>query len=73
MELRKADRQHEDLATRGKTSKIEWEDEVADVFSWLTAVYLHLRGVVRDLEPLIEAFGAPSGPEDPQRARLTGC
>ena len=56
VELRKADRQQEDLRTGGKTAKIEWEDEVADVFSWLTAVYLHLRGVVYDLERLVNAF-----------------
>ena len=60
VELRKADRLNEDLAPRGKTPKIEWEDEVADVFSWLTAVYLHLRGAVQDLERLVKALETPS-------------
>lgn len=66
VELRKADRKQQDLATRGKTQKIEWEDEVADVFSWLTAVYLHLRGVVHDLDRLVKAFETLGKAKDDQ-------
>jgi NTP pyrophosphatase (non-canonical NTP hydrolase) len=65
VELRKADRQQQDLRTSGKTEKIEWEDEIADVFSWLTAVHLHLRGIVHDFEQLIKAFEARPEVETP--------
>jgi len=67
VELRKADRKREDLDVTDRKIKIEyqgdiahvkieWEDEVADVFSWLTAVYLHLKGALDDFQRLISAF-----------------
>ena len=62
IELRKADRKRADFFTLSTT--VQWEDEVADVFSWLSSVYLHLRGAVDDLEKLILAFDTFFSTED---------
>lgn len=40
-ELRAADRIRQRVIPR---RTLEWEDEIADVFSWLMAVFLHIRG-----------------------------
>jgi hypothetical protein len=81
VELRKADRQKAGLNVLGNKklkleyrgevpyAKIEWEDEVADVFSWLTAVYLHLKGGLDDTIKLIAAF-AEDGQADVASAPL---
>lgn len=54
-EARKNDRlgRRRDVPTPNPTS---WEDEVADVFSWLVAVFLHLRGFVRRANTFGEAY-----------------
>jgi hypothetical protein len=50
VELRKADRLQQNIPLPKEQDKtIEWELEIADVFSWLTSVYLHYRGHVEDM------------------------
>jgi len=53
VELRAADRI---LAGSIKPRTIEWEDEIADVFSWLTAVFLHIRGFMERANEFAEEY-----------------
>lgn len=51
-ELWHADRRRHE----GKQAPSEWEDELADVFSWLVSTFLHIRRYVTRSEQLMNAF-----------------
>ncbi len=67
-EHRKADKLLAGIPIEGQ---VQWEAEVADVFSWLTAVYLHIKGFAEDLDKLLASFQAKHVPgfEDAGRVR----
>ena len=59
VELRKADRIKNNAVPAGQEdrySTIEFEAEIADVFSWLTAVFLHINNSWRRADELVAAF-----------------
>lgn len=58
IELRKADRILNGLPISGeeRAKGIQLEPEIADVFSWLVSVYLHMRGFHTDLNKLVKTF-----------------
>jgi NTP pyrophosphatase (non-canonical NTP hydrolase) len=60
VELRTADRLYAKTISH---TEIHWEDELADVFSWLTALFLHVRGYVAKANVFIEAYEKRMGRE----------
>lgn len=66
VELRKADRKKYGAVPPGQESShaaISWEDELADVFSWLSSVYLHIDSRLRRAQVLLKFDNSASAPE----------
>jgi NTP pyrophosphatase (non-canonical NTP hydrolase) len=59
VELRKADRlksKQVPAAEKKHLGTVEWESELADVFSWLSSVYLHIDGSLKSSRRVLREF-----------------